>query len=157
MHEITVATSGMSRWRKANCDRWFAMLCQIRKFPEKTEFGDVWALGATIHLFAHGRVPVDNMPHAYHGSPSEWCKEAIARKPQPLPRECSSQLNQDMVSCLELEMRDRVSGLALTRDLFQKNTQVGSTRSWKISYRKALYFSFGLYKYTAKYTHTHIL
>ena len=31
MHKITVATSGMSRWKKANCDRWFNVLRRIRE------------------------------------------------------------------------------------------------------------------------------
>lgn len=30
MHKITVATSGMSRWKKANCDGWFNILRGIR-------------------------------------------------------------------------------------------------------------------------------
>ena len=93
------------------------ILFQPPELPEFTEFSDVWALGATIHLMAHGRVPIDNMPHAYHGSPSDWCKEAIARKPQPLPGEYSGRLNQHMMACLELEMADRVPSLQLTRRL----------------------------------------
>lgn len=40
MHKIIVATSGMSRWHKANCDRWFKFLRHIRdqraRLREKT-------------------------------------------------------------------------------------------------------------------------
>ena len=31
MHRITLATSGMSRWHKVNCDRWFTVLSAIRR------------------------------------------------------------------------------------------------------------------------------
>ena len=67
MHKITIATSGMSRWKKANCDRWFNFLRDIREqragfrgapLPRLTDSG-IEALNAeTPHRNpSHGQTP----------------------------------------------------------------------------------------------------
>lgn len=82
-----------------------------------TKQGDVWGLGAVIHALAHGRGPVARTP------PPEWPRgrEALedwlwhpkARKPKPMSCKYSCTLNTNMMDCLVIDPKKRVSSKEL--------------------------------------------
>ena len=93
-----------------------SILFQPPEFPDNSEFSDVWALGGTIHAMAHGRPPIDGIPHCYSGTQTDWYREKMARNPQALSKEYSRELNKNMMACLEIETDDRESSF----DLFHR-------------------------------------
>ena len=78
---------------------------------------DVWSLGATIHMLAHGRPPVDDMPRRYRGSWFEWMRDPRARNPTHLSRRYSKKLDVNMMTALTRDPLDRVSSLRLLKNL----------------------------------------
>ncbi|KAL6719555.1 hypothetical protein ACLMJK_003797 [Lecanora helva] len=79
-----------------------------------TAASDVWSLGATIHLMAHGRTPIADMPSGWpYGLREQGNKSLQAKAPQPLPYSYSDALNRNMMRCFERDIDERISSLAL--------------------------------------------
>ncbi len=64
MHKITVATSGMSRWHKANCDRWFNILRRIRDQRADSREEVATARASLPHILAV-EAPTGAMPQSH--------------------------------------------------------------------------------------------
>lgn len=87
----------------------FVPCWQGPELPLLSTAGDIWGLGAIIHWLAHGRPPIRSRSANFRGSQKEWEVRPEARKPMPLPRPYSSNLNDHMMRCLEWDPRDRIS------------------------------------------------
>lgn len=87
------------------------------EFPVMTKENDVWALGGIIHALAHGRGPVPSRPRDWWGSNSEWRTYSGARQPKQLPQSYSSALNRNMMDCLAMDPKNRVTSLQLVKNL----------------------------------------
>ena len=87
------------------------------EFPVMAKENDVWALGGIIHALAHGRGPVPNTPRDWPLSGREWRTYPGARQPKNLPQTYSSALNRNMMDCLEMDPRYRITSLQLVKNL----------------------------------------
>lgn len=85
------------------------------EIPYLTKQNDVWAVGAIIHALAHGRGPVPSAPRGC--SRDDWEMKPSARRPKPLSTAYSSTLNRNMMDCLVMNPRERISSLQLVRNL----------------------------------------
>ncbi|KAL2044162.1 hypothetical protein N7G274_002867 [Stereocaulon virgatum] len=86
--------------------------------PDSTAQNDIWGLGAVIHALAHGVGPVVPLPaSAPEYARRRWNTNPYARRPMDLPTKYSNRLNSNMMSCLELDPRARISSRELVRKL----------------------------------------
>ena len=70
MHKITIATSGMSRWKKTNCGRWFDILRGIREQRAGFRGAPLPPLTASGIEASNAETPHQNPSHRQTPSPS---------------------------------------------------------------------------------------
>ena len=96
-------------------DVWWAP-----EIPQCTKEGDVWGLGAIIHALGHGVGPVGRLPSNWptdKESRRQWYRYPKARQPRPLSTFYSDKLNRNMMDCLVIDPRRRISSKDLLRNL----------------------------------------
>ena len=71
------------------------------EYPVSSQWGDVWALGCTIHALVHGETPLKPKPENFPGGDGAWVRDPSSRDPQPFPEtyKCH-ELNDSMMQCL---------------------------------------------------------
>ena len=96
-------------------DLWWAP-----EIPECTKEGDVWGLGAIIHFMAHGVGPVGRPPSNWprdKASVDQWYRRPKSRQPKQLSTAYSDKLNRNMMDCLMIDPKKRISSKNLLRNL----------------------------------------
>ena len=88
------------------------------EYPVVTAKTDVWGLGAIVHTLCHGTPPVDK--RAPRGiSEEEWSMMPESKRPMPLLRRYSDELNRNMMDCLRRDPRVRINSRDLIRRLIR--------------------------------------
>lgn len=88
-------------------------LWQGPEFPHQSAAGDMWALGSVIHWLVHRQPPIAPRPARFRGSEEDWEMEPKARKPMPLNRFYTRDLNDTMMLCLQWNPGDRITSREL--------------------------------------------
>ena len=90
------------------------------EIPLQTKQNDVWGVGAIIHALAHGKGPVSWPPRDWprgRKAEDDWYKHPKSRKPKELPMAYSSALNRNMLDCLVMDPKRRISSLQLVKNM----------------------------------------
>ncbi|KAL6719548.1 hypothetical protein ACLMJK_003789 [Lecanora helva] len=88
------------------------------EFPLSTSYGDIWALGSTIHQMVHNHTPfVYPLPN-YPGGIREWMKHPKSRNPQPFLRFYDAhEFSHHMMQCLRRTPSNRIRSDVLVIEL----------------------------------------
>lgn len=93
------------------------------EIPTLTKENDVWGVGAIVHALAHGVGPVAKPPRGWpkdKAGKDAWYTDPKARIPRPLPKKYSSTLNENMMDCLVMDKKNRISSLDLLDNLVKE-------------------------------------
>ncbi|KAL9002587.1 MAG: hypothetical protein Q9188_004498 [Gyalolechia gomerana] len=92
------------------------LMYQPPELPIHSPQGDVWSLGACIHVMATGSPPIKAFPKGWQGKPSGWYEEPSARVVANLEKfGYSRQLDDAMYAVMRSDPSKRLTGKELVK------------------------------------------
>lgn len=89
---------------------------QPPELPIHSPQGDIWSLGACIHIMATGSPPIKGVPKAFKGKVSKWYEEPSARLVANLTKfGYSRQLDEAMYTVMRTDPSKRLVGKELVK------------------------------------------
>lgn len=92
------------------------LMYQPPELPIHSPQGDVWSLGACLHVMATGSPPIKAFPKGWQGKPSGWYEEPSARVVANLEKfGYSQQLDDAMYAVMRSDPSKRLTGKELVK------------------------------------------